>query len=114
MLAVRAGRVPADRRIKMTKIRWTRADQKRALDEGWDVFDSDRGAEIQRHDEAQEPHFDSDLEAIGHVVERALQRSDLHRRALAQIHVYVRPGKIRLSRGALQGAKLFARVDLSD
>lgn len=96
----------------MAKIRWTPADQNRALDEGWDVFDTDRGVEIQRHDEAQEQHFDSDLEAIGHVVERALQGSTLHRRALTQIGVYVRPRKFRLSRGALKSAKLFARVNL--
>jgi hypothetical protein len=49
---------------------WTPADSKAAIAEGWDLFDCEGKADIERHDD--KTPFKGDDEAIDHVVRRAL------------------------------------------
>jgi hypothetical protein len=70
---------------------WTQEDHRRAVQEGWALFETTRGREIQRLDNPcmvdglnySEPLFDGDIAAFRFVVERAEAGSDLHLRALA-------------------------------
>lgn len=72
----------------MSKILWTRADEAIANAEGWCMSnDADASRwELQRLDDRAEqkiaPFFDSDLSANAYVTCRALEGSDLHRRAI--------------------------------
>lgn len=74
-------------------ITWARADSAAATAEGWDVFDVDSSGrlEIERiddprdsEDNALEPRFSSDTEALIYIESRAAEGSSLHLRALAQ------------------------------
>lgn len=63
------------------RIRWTRADQARALKEGWALFNMDTTSpSIQKDDEAGK--FSSDWDARLHVIRRGAQGSEFHRKAL--------------------------------
>jgi hypothetical protein len=69
----------------MNKILWTDADEAIANAEGWTLDDSAEAYSIQRLDELDcmgVPDFANDLEALAHVTCRALEGSDLHRRAI--------------------------------
>lgn len=61
---------------------WTREDSAAATREGWDVFETSRGAEIQRADDVG--IFKSDAAAREHVRARASEGSQLHARAIEQ------------------------------
>lgn len=76
------------------KIRWSTADDKKSVPEGWAVFDIGDGVfEIERIDDPgidmpddgkeYRPVFESDLEALMFVYEKAVrENSAFHRRAL--------------------------------
>jgi hypothetical protein len=51
-----------------------------ADEEGWNIFESDNGLQIERCDESS--IFISDLEALKHVVNKSLEGSNLHSIAL--------------------------------
>jgi hypothetical protein len=70
------------------KPRWNDNDQKRALAEGWALFNLETTPEIQRDDEAEK--FASDEEAEKFVTQQA-QHSAFHDRALAVLNWYKLP-----------------------
>lgn len=70
----------------LNEVPWTPEDSAAATKEGWDIFESGFGHEIQRVDEpdgdGSSPKFNSDAEAIAHVYWLAHEDSDLHLRAM--------------------------------
>lgn len=67
---------------------WTPEDSRLAIAEGWELFSVDRDGqllEIQRIDapeDGSDPRFASDAQAVAFVYDRAIEGSELHRRAL--------------------------------
>jgi hypothetical protein len=66
---------------------WTCADGAAARLEGWDVFDAhtETGVEVQLQRLDEEEKFPDDADAMAHVMRRANEGSDLHRRAVAYV-----------------------------
>lgn len=81
---------------------WTNADAQKSLKEGWSVFQSNTGFEIQTDQE--ELIFPTDEDAMEHVAKRALEGSELHIRALA-VHAGINP------EGCPQGEHILSSVD---
>lgn len=62
------------------KVRWTAADNNRALKEGWGIYNDNA---IQRDDEPpQGERFPSDDDALSFVITKAQEGSKFHQRAL--------------------------------
>jgi hypothetical protein len=63
---------------------WTHEDQRRALAQGWGVFDNgDHGLRIERHDEMA--RFDCDAAAVAYVAHLAVLGDPLARKAIEHL-----------------------------
>jgi hypothetical protein len=68
--------------VMAVNVEWTAADQEDALSQGWGIFTTDGGMEIQRHDEAAV--FDCDNAARQHVM---LSDGRICRKAVAYLQL---------------------------